>query len=181
VAVAVLLVAWVNRDFYRFVARERGVATALGMFPLHLLYYATNVLSAAFGYSPVSRLDLLLNVEGTHLPFELRRYPDGYGITRGGRFTFASGELRLALRPPDRVSPFAVVGAGGGISRPTVNAEFPNPVTNRLRVLYFGGGVRAPLGRGFSLLADARAMLALEGSDSVLGVWPVRAGVAWRF
>jgi hypothetical protein len=50
VAVAVLLVAWVNRDFYRFVARERGIATALGMFPLHLLYYATNVLSAAFGW-----------------------------------------------------------------------------------------------------------------------------------
>ena len=28
---------------------------------------------------------------------------------------------------------------------------------------------------------DARAMLALEGNDGLLGVWPVRAGVAWRF
>jgi hypothetical protein len=140
-----------------------------------------NVLSAAFGYAPVSRLELLLNVERTHLPFEIRRYADGYGITRGGTMTFASGELRLALLPTDRVSPFVVVGAGGGVSRPTVNAEFPNAVTNRLRVLYFGGGVRVPLPRGFSVWGDVRPMLALEHYDTVMAVWPVRAGVTWRF
>ena len=43
------------------------------------------------------------------------------------------------------------------------------------------GGVRVPLGRSFSLLGDARAMLALEGNDGLLAVWPVRAGGAWRF
>jgi hypothetical protein len=140
-----------------------------------------NVLSAAFGYSPASRLELLVNVERTHLPFELRRYPDGYAVTRGGTLTFASGELRVPLLPAARVSPFALAGLGGGVARPTVNAEFPNTVKNRLRVLYFGGGVRVTLPRGFSLWGDARAMLALEGDDSVLGVLPVRAGAAWRF
>jgi hypothetical protein len=140
-----------------------------------------NVLSAAFGYSPASRLELLLNVERTHLPFQLERFPDGYSATRGGTMAFVSGELRLALLPADRVSPFAMVGVGGGVSRPNVNDEFPDRVRNDLRVLYLGGGVRVPLRRGFSLLGDVRAMLALEGYDGVLGLWPVRAGLAWRF
>ena len=33
--------------------------------------------------------------------------------------------MRFALLPANRVSPFALVGAGGGVSRPTVNAYFP--------------------------------------------------------
>ena len=140
-----------------------------------------NVLSTAFGYSPASRLELLLNVERNHLPFQLKRFTDGFSATRGGTMTFVSGELRLALLPADRMSPFAMAGAGGGVSRPNVNAEFPDRVRNELRVLYFGGGVRVPLRRGFSLLGDARAILALEGNDGVLAVWPVRVGVAWRF
>jgi hypothetical protein len=49
---------------------------------------------------------------------------------------------------------------------------------NDLRVLYAGGGVRVPLRQGFSVLGDARAMLALEGNDGILAIWPVRAGVA---
>jgi len=48
---------------------------------------------------------------------------------------------------------------------------------NDLRVLY-AGGVRVPLRQGFSVLGDARAMLALEGNDGILAIWPVRAGVA---
>jgi len=140
-----------------------------------------NVLSAAFGYSPASRLELLLNIERIHVPFELKRFPDGYSATRGGTMTFVSGELRVALLPAARVSPFAMAGVGGGVSRPNVNTEFPDRVRNNLRVLYFGGGVRVPLRRGFSLLGDARVMVALEGYDGVLGLWPVRAGVAWRF
>src|SRR5688500_20043568 len=77
-----------------------------------------NVLSAAFGYSPASRLDLLLNVERIHLPFELTRFPEGgFSVTRGGTMTFVSGELRAALRPADRVAPYAIAGAGGGDSR----------------------------------------------------------------
>jgi hypothetical protein len=131
-----------------------------------------NVLSAAFGYSPASRLELLLNIERNHLPFHLERFNGGNSATRGGTMTFVSGELRLALLPADRVSPFAVAGGGGGVSRPHVNATFPDRVRNDLRVLYLGGGVSIPLRRGFSLLGDARAILALENNDGVLAVWP---------
>jgi hypothetical protein len=111
----------------------------------------------------------------------LKRYPGGYSVTRGGTMTFGSGELRFAMLPAHHVSPFALAGIGRGVSRPNVNAEFPDRVTNDLRVLYFGGGVRVQLRGGLSLLADARATLALEDDDTVMGVWPVRAGVGWRF
>jgi hypothetical protein len=67
------------------------------------------------------------------------------------------------------------------MSRPTVNADFPNQVEHDLRIVYFGGGLRVPVSRGLSIFGDARAMLALEGNDGILGVWPVRAGLAWRF
>jgi len=140
-----------------------------------------HTLSAALGYSPTSWLELLLNAERVHVPLEMTRYPDGYSISRGGTMTFVSGEARFSPMSKARVSPFAMAGAGGGISRPNVTAEFPDRVSNDLRVVYVGGGVSVPLGRGVSLTGDARAMVAVEGYDSVMGVWPVRLGVAWRF
>ena len=138
-------------------------------------------MSAALAYAPVSWLELLVNVERIHAPLQSTRYPNGYSVTRGGTMTYASGELRIVPLPKARVLPFAMAGVGRGISRPTVSAEFPEPVQNELRVFYLGGGAGIPLRRGFSLLGDARAMLALEGYDSVLGIWSVRGGVAWRF
>ncbi len=45
-----LAVAVINRDFYQFIARARGVRFAVAMLPLHLLYYATNVVSALMGW-----------------------------------------------------------------------------------------------------------------------------------
>ena len=67
---------------------------------------------------------------------------------------------------------------GGGVSRPTVNEAFPNPVENDLRVVYFGGGLRVPITGGLTVFGDARVMMALEGADGILGVWPVRAGAS---
>jgi hypothetical protein len=146
-----------------------------------LLQSGGHTVSAAVGFSPISRIDLLVNVERDVLPFERETFSDGYSITRGGELTFLSGEIRASLFPPHRVSPYVLAGFGGGTSRPTVNEFFPNEVKNELRVVYFGGGLRAPIRGGLSIFADARAMLALEDNDGILGVWPVRAGVAWRF
>jgi hypothetical protein len=137
--------------------------------------------SAAAGYAPVSWLEVHVNVERIDASMRTTRHPDGYSISRGGTLTFVSGEVRFAPLPQARVSPFAMAGIGRGVSRPTVNAEFPQPVKNDLQVFYLGGGARVPLRRGVSLLADARAMLALEGYDSVLGIWSIRGGIAWRF
>jgi glycosyltransferase involved in cell wall biosynthesis len=48
--VVVVVIAILNGAFYRLVLRERGVASALAMVPLHALYYATNVVSALIGW-----------------------------------------------------------------------------------------------------------------------------------
>lgn len=139
-----------------------------------------HALSAAFSFSPISRVDLAVNVERVHLPFQRETFSSSLSINRGGTLTSVSGEVRASLFPPHRVSPYGLAGIGGGISRPTVNDTFPNVIENDLRVVYFGGGVRVPMRGGLSIFGDARAMLALEG-DSLMGVWPVRAGIAWRF
>jgi hypothetical protein len=137
--------------------------------------------SAAFGFSPISRLDFIVNVERNHLPFQRETFTDGYSITRGGTLTTVSAEVRASLLPPHRVSPYGFAGIGGGVSRPTVNDDFPTPVENDLRTVYFGGGLRVPLRGGLSIFGDARAMMTLEGGDGIMGIWPVRAGLAWRF
>ena len=49
--VAIMLIAVLNRDFYRFVGRERGVRVAVAMLPLHVLYYGINVVAALVGWS----------------------------------------------------------------------------------------------------------------------------------
>lgn len=146
-----------------------------------LLNSGGHTVSAAFGFSPISRVDLVVNVERVHLPFERDTFSGGFSITRGGTLTSVSGEMRASVFPPHRVSPYGFAGIGGGVSRPTVNDAFPDPVENDLRVVYFGGGVRVPIRSGFTVFGDARAMLTLEGGDGILGVWPVRAGIAWRF
>jgi hypothetical protein len=140
-----------------------------------------HTLSAAFGFSPISRVDLVVNVEREHLPFHRDTFSNSLSITRGGTLTWVSGEVRASVFPPHRVSPYGFAGIGDGFSRPTVNAAFPDTVENDLRVVYFGGGVRVPIrSSGLSVFGDARAMLALEG-DGLTGLWPARAGVAWRF
>jgi hypothetical protein len=146
-----------------------------------LLNGGGHTLSAAFGFSPISRVDVVVSVERDHLPFQRRTFADSFGITRGGTLTSVSGEVRASIFPAHRVSPYGLAGIGAGVSRPTVNAAFPNPVENELRVAYFGGGVRIPIGNGLSVFGDARAMLAVEGGDGIMGVVPVRGGVAWRF
>ena len=146
-----------------------------------LLKSGGHTLSAAFGFSPISRLDLVVNVERDHVPFRRDTFGDVQSVNRGGTLTAISGELRASVFPPDRVSPYGFAGIGGGISRPTVNDAFPNPVENDLRVVYFGGGLRVPIRGGLTVFGDARAMLALEGGDGLMGVWPVRAGIGWRF
>ncbi len=146
-----------------------------------LLNSGGHSVSAALSVSPISRVDLAVTVERNHLPFQRETFRDGFSITRGGTLTSLSGEVRASVFPPHRVSPYGFAGIGGGVSRPTVNDSFPERVENDLRVVYFGGGVRVPIRHGLSLFGDARAMLALEGGDGILGVWPVRAGLAWRF
>jgi hypothetical protein len=43
-------IAWLNRDFYAFLARKRGLGAAITGLPLHLLYFLTAGLGFAWAY-----------------------------------------------------------------------------------------------------------------------------------
>jgi hypothetical protein len=138
-------------------------------------------LSAAIGFSPMPRLTLLLDVQRTHIPTRITRHEHGSSATRGGTLTALSGEVRVSLWPSPRVTPYALAGLGGGISRPNVNATFPSRVKNSAGFLFFGGGVQVPVRERLSVFGDVRMLAGAEGNDGVLAMIPVRVGVSWRF
>jgi hypothetical protein len=137
-------------------------------------------LAAGGGLFAGRYVGVLFDVERTHLVSRERITPDRASRFRGGTLTLASAQLRIAPLGRDRVGPYGLVGFAAGVSRPNVNDAFPNPVTNDIRAVFFGGGVQVPLQTGLSLFADGRMMLGSEAGE-LLAVAPIRAGVAWRF
>ena len=137
-------------------------------------------LSAAVGFSPLSRMTLFLEVQRTQLSSRVTRTPHSVSRFRGGTLTAVSGELRLGLFPTDRVTPFGSIGIGAGVSHPTVNETFPDRVRNDARFASVGGGIHVPVGDRLSLFGDVRWMLGGEAGE-LLAMMPVRAGLAWRF
>jgi hypothetical protein len=133
------------------------------------------------GFSPGSHATLLVDVERTHMSSRVRN--DGRGgvsAFRGGTLTMGAAELRVTLLGRDRITPYGLAGFGAGVSRPNVNEIFPEPRTNAVRAIFFGGGIQVPLGQQFSIFADARMMIGGEAGES-LAVAPLRVGLAWRF
>ena len=147
---------------------------------------AGNTVALAAGFSPWSRVTFLVDVQRTQLSSRVSPSPapndrNPYVEFRGGTVTAVSGEVRLALFPPDRITPYALAGFGAGESRPTVNATFPDAVRNDTAFVFFGGGVQVPLGGRLSAFGDFRMMVGAEGNDSMLVMYPVRLGIALRF
>ena len=138
-------------------------------------------LAGGIGFSPTSRLAVLLDVERTHLSSRLSSDGrGGFAGFRGGTLTLGSAQLRVTPFGHDRVGPYGLVGFAAGVSRPNVNEMFPDPVTNDVRAIFFGGGIHVPLQERFSLFADGRMMIGAEAGE-LLAVAPIRAGVAFRF
>ena len=142
---------------------------------------AGHSLAAGVGVSPNSRVSLFVSVERTHLSTQIRREAGLVSYFRGGTYLLGTAELRFAPRGRSRVGPFAAAGFAAGVSRPNVNDIFPTPVTNGARAVFGGGGLLVPLGTRFAVFADARMLIGAEGTEGIVAVAPVRAGVAWRF
>ena len=138
-------------------------------------------LAGGVGVSLTSRLSLFANIERTHLWSQIRRESDSTSYFRGGTILLGSAELRFAPRGRGRVGPFAVAGFAAGASQPTVNEVFPTPVTNGARAVFGGGGLLVPFSQRLTVFADVRMLIGAEGSEGIVAVAPVRAGVAWRF
>lgn len=143
---------------------------------------AGNTQSLSVGFTPGDRVSLLVSAERIHLPTAVTQHENGSSATRGGTTTFVSGEVQVVPVRFGRVAPYALAGAGGGVSRPNVNDIFPDPITNNAALLFFGGGIRVSATARLSLFTDVRFVLQSErqGSGVFLFV-PVRAGLAWRF
>jgi len=137
--------------------------------------------TAGLGFLPLSRVGLMLSFERTHLASRSRS--DGRGGVsgfRGGTLTLGAAELQVALFPRERIGPYGLAGFAAGVSRPNVNPMFPNPVTNDVRAMFFGGGIRVPLNDRIAFFADGRMMIGAEAGE-LLAVAPVRGGLSWRF
>jgi hypothetical protein len=144
---------------------------------VQLGYDGGSLQSASFGFAPTRSLTLLLSAERTHIPTKVRSYEHVWSAERGGTVQFVSAEVRYAFLAGRRISPFVLGGMGRGLSRPNVNEYFPDRVEREIGVVYYGGGVRIPLGTRFDALVDAR--FTATGDEGIF--MPLRAGVAWRF
>jgi len=138
-------------------------------------------LTAGVGVALSSQLTLSGGVEWIHLVSERRDEGGSTSYVRGGSFLLGSAQLRVAPLGRDRVGPFVLGGFAAGVSRPTVNAIFPTPVTNNARVVFGGGGLLVPLRARVSVFAEAHVLFGVEGSEGIVTVVPVLGGIAWRF
>lgn len=146
------------------------------------VYYDGNAQSVAFGFSPNRSLTVLVSAERTHIQDRVALYEYGYSAERGGTEQFVTGGVRYAFLTRRRVSPYVLGGIGRGISRPNVNEFFPDRKERNIHVLYYGGGVRIPVGPRFDAFVDARFIMSAEAATDYFGVrMPVRAGIGWRF
>jgi hypothetical protein len=137
-----------------------------------------NVQSVSIGYSATPKLSVLVSGGRAHKVPRVRQFPGGFSREPGGTLRFVSGEVRLTLRAGDRVSPYALAGAGSGVWRRT--EAIVEPLTNAAFVVFSGGGLVVPLGRHLRVSGDVGFLLLIE-RDVPHVFLPVRAGLAWRF
>jgi opacity protein-like surface antigen len=145
------------------------------------LDYTGTTQSVAFGFAPTRSLTLLIGAERSRTEDEIEFYPDGYASERGGRVEFVSAELRYAFFANERVSPYAVVGIGGGVERPNVNEFFPYGVDRNIVVIYYGAGARIPIHRRLDAFADWRLIITGDDAAEMAVLGPLRAAIAFRF
>jgi Outer membrane protein beta-barrel domain len=142
---------------------------------------AGNSFAVGAGFSPTSHFTFAFSFDRTHTS---SRTTENFGRVsnyRGTTFYLGTAELRVAPFGRTRVRPFGLVGFAAGVSRPNVNEIFQDRVTNPVRAMFIGGGIEVPLDERFAIFADGRLMYGAEGTEGLLAIAPIRAGVAWRF
>jgi hypothetical protein len=141
------------------------------------------LLSAGVGFSPMSRLTIIVDVAQMRLAKRVHTDLRGNVTTsRGGTVTLGEAALRVSLFGTDRLDPYGIVGMGGGVSRPNTVAGLPDRGTIDVLAPFAGGGMLVPLGDRLSLFCDGRMMLVAGiDEDELLGVGSIRGGVSWRF
>jgi hypothetical protein len=166
---------------------SRGIANAQA-FAVHgsagpTLRDAGYSVALGIDVSPVPYLALVINAERTHIAS--RSSDDGQVIStfRGATVTLGTAELRVRPFGHHRIGPYGLVGMGAGAARANEDATFPGEgTTGRVRTVFAGGGLHAPIRERLSVFAEFRMMLVVEEQgEGLLGVGPLRVGLAWRF
>ena len=142
---------------------------------------AGNSFAVGAGFSPTSHFTFAFSFDRTHIS---SRTTENFGRVsnyRGGTFYLGTTELRVAPFGRTRVRPFGLVGFAAGVSRPNVNEMFQDRATNPVRAMFIGGGIEVPLDERFAIFADGRMLYGTEGTEGLLAIAPIRAGVSWRF
>jgi hypothetical protein len=142
---------------------------------------AGHSVAAGAGFSPHRLLTLVFSFDRTHLESRTTTYPGGFSYFRGGTLYLGSAELRVLPFGRARIGPYGLGGFFTGISRPNVNVNFRNPITNFAAGMFIGGGIHIPVNEQFNVFADGRMMVGGEGREGMVAVLPVRAGVSFRF
>ncbi len=140
-----------------------------------------NSVAAGAGFSPVSWIALVFNVERTHLSTQ-NSFADGvFSSFRGGTLFLATGEVRFVPLGRHRLGPYGLAGAAAGVSRPNVTAIFPDRVTHYVQAIVMGGGVQVPVGERMMIFTELRMTFGAEGREGIVAVAPARVGLSWRF
>ncbi|HJR58343.1 MAG TPA: hypothetical protein VJ813_03050 [Vicinamibacterales bacterium] len=140
-------------------------------------------IAAGIDFSPISHVALVFNVERTHIASRVSRDRDSISTFRGATVTLGTAELRVTPLGRHRVGPYGLIGTGAGVARPNEDERFPGEgTTGSVRTVFFGGGFQVPVRQRLNVFAEFRMMLVgeVEG-EGLLGVGPLRAGLAWRF
>lgn len=142
------------------------------------------VVSASGGVAPASWLMLLVQGESFHVPTRHSTWVADYGYgtsaTRGFTTFVLGGEVRVIAPVARRVVPYVALGISAGTWQSNVDEYFGERDRGRIVTAHAGGGVRIPVRRHLSLVADARWALGVS-YDSVIGYVPIRGGLAWDF
>jgi hypothetical protein len=138
--------------------------------------------SIGLGVAFTERFAVAVNVERSDVPSDVTFFPDGYSASRGATTRFVTGEFRYVPVTFARLSPYVVAGIGRGISRPNVDAFFPDRVTHTVSLVFPGVGARVRVTGHLSAFADLRIMFQSRAGEPDAGVFgPIRGGVAWQF
>jgi hypothetical protein len=141
------------------------------------LDYGGTIQSVAFGFAPSRSLTVLIGAERSRTDGDDRQgYPHGYASER---VEFVRAEVRFSFFTKWRVSPYAVVGGGGGVERH--NKEFFPHGDKFVVVICSGGGARIPIHRRLDAFVDWRLIVTMDEDSEMGGLEPLRAGLAFRF
>ena len=141
------------------------------------------LLSAGVGFTPMSRLTIIVDVAQTRLATRVDTDLRGNVTTsRGGTVTLGEAALRVSLFGTERIDPYAIAGIGMGVTRPNSIAGLADRGTIDVLAPFAGGGILVPFRHRVSFFCDGRMMLvAGTETDELLGVGSIRGGINWRF